>query len=223
MPSDAPFTSSTASGTCMAMKMPQKSAATSPMGASEKARGPRFFHGRGSTLAAARPISSSSRNSCGGVHPTTGIGLPGCTSATTSAASTSSSRCHQPTTRKRVGREVVRGASRRCIDASIAAYSASSVPTVNNHGFHRLSVQVNGTPRRNPRNSGGSPIGSRHPPTLLTRKMKNTTVCTRCVRCALARSTGRISSMLAPVVPSRFASTAPSASMLVLAPVLPGM
>ena len=39
-----------------------------------------------------------------------------------------------------------------------------------------LRVQKNGTPWRNPRNSGGSPRGVSEPPILLTRKMKKTMI-----------------------------------------------
>ena len=39
-----------------------------------------------------------------------------------------------------------------------------------------LKVQKNDTPCRNPKNSGGSPSGVSDPPTLATRKMKNTTM-----------------------------------------------
>ena len=41
----------------------------------------------------------------------------------------------------------------------------------------RWKVQKNGTPRRKPRNRGGSPSGVSEPPMLATRKMKKTTVC----------------------------------------------
>ena len=50
------------------------------------------------------------------------------------------------------------------------------------HGRHSLSVHRNGTPARYPRKSGGSPMGSRVPPMLLTMKMKKTTVCATRVR-----------------------------------------
>ena len=75
----------------------------------------------------------------------------------------------------------------------------------------RRSVQANGTPRRKPKNSGGSPSGVSRPPTLLTAKMKKTTVCLACVRSVLARSSGRMSTMEAPMVPMKLASTAPTA------------
>ncbi len=48
-----------------------------------------------------------------------------------------------------------------------------------------------------------------------TRKMKNTKVCVLRARNALARSTGRMSSMLAPVVPITLASSVPMASSAV--------
>jgi hypothetical protein len=46
---------------------------------------------------------------------------------------------------------------------------------------------------------------------LLTRKMKNTTVCTTCLRSLFVWSSGRMSSMLAPVVPMKLAIRAPNA------------
>ena len=45
---------------------------------------------------------------------------------------------------------------------------------------------------------------------LLTRKMKNTTVCTRYFRSRLVSSNGRMSSMLAPVVPMKLAMSVPT-------------
>ena len=48
--------------------------------------------------------------------------------------------------------------------------------------------------------------------------MKNTTTCTWCLRLSLARSSGRISSIDAPVVPMKLASTAPMARMAVFSP-----
>ena len=78
-----------------------------------------------------------------------------------------------------------------------------------------LVVQKKLTPLRKPRKSGGSPKGVREPPMLATRKMKNTTECTRYLRWALARSRGRISSMAAPVVPIQLARAVPTASSAV--------
>jgi len=46
---------------------------------------------------------------------------------------------------------------------------------------------------------------------LQTMKMRKMTVCLMCVRSALARSTGRMRSIAAPVVPMKLASTAPTA------------
>ncbi|MCY1235244.1 hypothetical protein D9M72_478520 [compost metagenome] len=82
-------------------------------------------------------------------------------------------------------------------------------------------VQKKSTPFRKPRNSGGSPSGVSEPPAFATRKMKNTTTCATCRRLSLARSSGRISSMAAPVVPMKLASTVPSARMPVLSPGVP--
>jgi hypothetical protein len=56
--------------------------------------------------------------------------------------------------------------------------------------------------------SGGSPIGVRQPPTLLTMKMKKTTW-KAVMRYLFIRIHGRMSSIEAPVVPMKFASTAP--------------
>jgi len=39
-----------------------------------------------------------------------------------------------------------------------------------------FNVQKKGTPCKNPRNNGGSPIGVKTPPILLTKKIKKTTV-----------------------------------------------
>ena len=47
-------------------------------------------------------------------------------------------------------------------------------------------------------------------------KMKKTTTCVVRARCALARSSGRMSSAEAPVVPMRLASSAPTARKAVL-------
>jgi hypothetical protein len=51
---------------------------------------------------------------------------------------------------------------------------------------------------------------------LLTMKMKNTTTCAQPGRLSLARISGRISSMDAPVVPMKLASTPPINSMATL-------
>ena len=82
-------------------------------------------------------------------------------------------------------------------------------------------VQKKSTPLRKPRNNGGSPSGVSEPPALETMKMKNTTMCAECLRLSLARISGRIISMEAPVVPITLASTAPSAKMPVLSKGLP--
>ena len=58
-------------------------------------------------------------------------------------------------------------------------------------------------------------MGSSKPPQLLTTKIKNTTMGARHARWELALSSGRINNMLAPVVPSRFANTAPAARISV--------
>ena len=52
-------------------------------------------------------------------------------------------------------------------------------------------------------------------------KMKNTTMWALATRVLLARSSGRISRTLAPVVPMKLASTAPIASSPVLASGVP--
>jgi hypothetical protein len=53
-------------------------------------------------------------------------------------------------------------------------------------------------------------MGRRVPPMLLTRKMKKTTVWTRYLRSRLVSSSGRMSSMLAPVVPMKLAIRVPT-------------
>ncbi len=65
-------------------------------------------------------------------------------------------------------------------------------------------------------NSGGSPSGDSAPPILPTRKMKNTTTWTLLKRSALARSSGRIRIIAAPVVPTTLAITVPKARIAVL-------
>ncbi|MNV43354.1 hypothetical protein D3C71_1350650 [compost metagenome] len=98
----------------------------------------------------------------------------------------------------------------------------SSAPTRKSVSWKMwLTVQKKSTPFKKPRNSGGSPSGVSEPPALDTMKMKNTTTCATCLRLSLARIRGRISSMDAPVVPMKLASTAPMARMVVLSPGLP--
>lgn len=100
---------------------------------------------------------------------------------------------------------------------SSAKYSASRIISTNTIGAHMCcTVQKKLTPFRKPRNSGGSPSGVSEPPTLATMKMKKTIVCTLCRRSSLARISGRISSIAAPVVPMKLASTPPKARMPVL-------
>src|SRR5205814_569368 len=86
-------------------------------------------------------------------------------------------------------------------------------PVAASHCGHSRSVHSNGTPFREPSSRGGSPMGVSSPPQFATRKMKKTTMCTVRRRLLLARSTGRIKRTEAPVVPRRFASTAPSPSI----------
>ena len=78
-----------------------------------------------------------------------------------------------------------------------------------------MVVQKKLTPFRKPRNSGGSPSGVSAPPIFDTRKMKKTKTWILCFRSSLARITGRISSIEAPVVPIQPASTVPMASKVV--------
>ena len=59
------------------------------------------------------------------------------------------------------------------------------------------------------------------PPALLTMKMKNTTTCATWRRLSLARISGRIISIDAPVVPMKLASTAPTAMIVTLVAGLP--
>ena len=72
-------------------------------------------------------------------------------------------------------------------------------------------VQKKSTPCRKPTNSGGSPSGESAPPILATRKMKNTMTWTLCSRAALARMSGRIRIIAAPVVPTTLAMSVPNA------------
>ena len=79
------------------------------------------------------------------------------------------------------------------------------------HGARACSIsQKNGTPRRKPRNSGGSPIGVSAPPQFETMKMKNT-MWNALMRYLFTRIHGRMSSIEAPVVPMRLVNTAPTA------------
>ena len=78
------------------------------------------------------------------------------------------------------------------------------------------AVQKKSTPFKKPRNSGGSPSGVSEPPMFDTMKIKNTTVCTLCTRLSLARISGRINNIEAPVVPMTLASSPPMARMAVL-------
>ena len=77
-------------------------------------------------------------------------------------------------------------------------------------------TQKKGTLWRNPRKRGGSPRGVREPPMLATRKMKKQKMCAFLTRCLLARRTGRIITIEAPVVPTQEASTVPIRSITVL-------
>ena len=90
------------------------------------------------------------------------------------------------------------------------------MPLIVSHCGQRRSVQSNGTPFRKPSSSGGSPMGVSRPPQLATIKMKKMTMWATRLRRLFALSSGRISRTEAPVVPSRFASTAPRPSMPVL-------
>jgi len=106
------------------------------------------------------------------------------------------------------GCRLSRAASRESISQKIA----SNRPAVDNIGANRCRVgQKNGTPWRKPKKSGGSPSGVKLPPMLATRKMNKRTMWARRRRQALARMSGRIKSMAAPVVPVRLASPVPSA------------
>ena len=65
-------------------------------------------------------------------------------------------------------------------------------------------------------NIGGSPSGVSEPPMLQTRKMKNTKTWALYLRSSLARISGRIRIIAAPVVPTRLAIAVPIASRAVL-------
>ena len=78
------------------------------------------------------------------------------------------------------------------------------------------SVQKNGTPFKKPRNNGGSPIGVKEPPTLLTMKMKKT-IWYGFTRSLFSLTNGRISNMEAPVVPITLAIIAPITSRIAFA------
>ena len=87
---------------------------------------------------------------------------------------------------------------------------------MNAHIGSRWKVQVNGTPRRKPMNSGGSPSGVSMPPLLAITRIAKITVCTLCLRSSLMLSSGRISSIAAPVVPMKDATTPPIAITIML-------
>jgi hypothetical protein len=77
------------------------------------------------------------------------------------------------------------------------------------HIGKRFNVQAKGTPLRYPRNNGGSPRGVKLPPILDTTKMKNTGMWYVYFLSLFVFNNGRMSSMLAPVVPIRLHITAP--------------
>ena len=62
--------------------------------------------------------------------------------------------------------------------------------------------------------SGGSPIGRRQPPQLHTMKMKKTTECALYFRSRIDSRSGRISTIAAPVVPTKLAMSAPTRRMV---------
>ena len=72
-----------------------------------------------------------------------------------------------------------------------------------------FKVQKKGTPFKKPRKSGGSPIGLSRPPILLTIKMKKTVIWAVFFLWEFVCNSGRINSILAPVVPIMLARTAP--------------
>ena len=76
-----------------------------------------------------------------------------------------------------------------------------------------LVVQKKSTPCRKPKNRGGSQSGVSAPPILATRKIKNTTMWTVCFLHLFARSSGRINSIEAPVVPIQDASSVPTSKI----------
>ena len=77
-------------------------------------------------------------------------------------------------------------------------------------GGNRFRVgQKKGTPLRNPRNRGGSPMGEREPPILATRKMKKMMMCTVFFLCWLMEMRGRMRIMAVPVVPMTLARSVP--------------
>ena len=84
-----------------------------------------------------------------------------------------------------------------------------TIPTVISHSRQQCCiVHQNGTPLRNPKNNGG-PTGKSPPPMLLIRKMKNA-MCSGAARPLFIEIQGRMRSIDAPIVPTRFASTAPT-------------
>ena len=116
--------------------------------------------------------------------------------------------------RRRVGRRV--GPAHAFLAVPVACRSRRRSPAARRRGTASPAEDVLHGPEevdalRKPRNSGGSPSGVSEPPALLTMKMKKTTTCATCLRLSLARISGRISSIDAPVVPMKLASTAPMA------------
>ena len=87
--------------------------------------------------------------------------------------------------------------------------ASTSAPTKAADGSMWVVVQKKSTPRRKPRNSGGSPSGVSEPPMLETRKMKKTMTWALWRRLSLARMIGRIMIIDAPVVPTTEAISAP--------------
>ena len=82
-------------------------------------------------------------------------------------------------------------------------------------------VQKKDTPRRNPRNRGGSPTGVRQPPIFDTMNMKNITIRAFFFPPGIARMRGLIMSMEAPVVPIQLARAVPIRSITRLDLVVP--
>src|SRR4030042_4676005 len=85
----------------------------------------------------------------------------------------------------------------------------------NNISGRSFNVQKKGTPWRKPRKRGGSPKGVREPPILATKKIKKQITCAFFLREALARKTGRIIIIDAPVVPTHDAINVPTAKRTV--------
>ena len=200
------------------MKIAANSTATSRIGCQEKSLACRTASGvtdsespvtaRHRTMPARRVNATSWPNSV--TRPTSSSPCPTTLAATTATIAALA----QPRSRNRPASAGC--GSVRASHQSSRKNSPSSTAASTRHGRPRCSSgQKNGTCSSKPIYSGG-PSGLSAPPALPASTMKNTTRCTLCRRCALARSSGWISTMDAPTVPITPPSSVANPSIAVL-------